>query len=142
MRVEPHVLTLQRLDHIGIYVRSLPRAEAFYRDVLGFALHRRLPHQTLVRLGDVAIALMEVPDRAPTDPEVVRDPLGRAHQAFLVTDAALDVALASFPARGIPCHGPVDWSDHRCLYFLDPDYNLLELVTERHAPSVDPPESV
>jgi extradiol dioxygenase family protein len=26
---------------------------------------------------------------------------------------------------------PIDWGDHECLYFLDPDGNLLELVGYR-----------
>jgi catechol 2,3-dioxygenase-like lactoylglutathione lyase family enzyme len=135
---ERDVLTLSRLDHLGIYVRSLERAEEFYRNVLGLELHRRLPHQTLVRLGDVAIALMADADRAPSGPEVIQNPLGRAHHAFLVSDDVLVQALAVFRAAGIPHHGPVDWGDHDCLYFLDPDYNLLELVTERR-PKEDAP---
>lgn len=125
------MLALKRVDHLSLYVRSAERAEAFYREVLGFALHRRLPHQVLVQLGETVIALMEDAERAPASAEAIDSPLGRAHVAFLAGDRTLDDALDAFRARGVPTHGPVDWGDHRCLYFLDPDGNLLELVTER-----------
>jgi catechol-2,3-dioxygenase len=36
-----------------------------------------------------------------------------------------------FKARSIPTYGPIDWGDHDCLYFLDPDGNLLEIVAYR-----------
>ena len=44
-----------------------------------------------------------------------------------------DLAAAQklFGERAIPHHAPIDWGDHECLYFLDPDGNLLELVGYR-----------
>jgi len=36
-----------------------------------------------------------------------------------------------FAKRGVPHHAPIDWGDHDCLYFVDPDGNLLELVGYR-----------
>jgi extradiol dioxygenase family protein len=33
----------------------------------------------------------------------------------------------------VPFHAAIDWGDHECLYFLDPDGNLLELVAYRVA---------
>jgi extradiol dioxygenase family protein len=43
----------------------------------------------------------------------------------------LERARDLFVDRGIPYHAPIDWGDHHCLYFLDPDGNLLELVGYR-----------
>ncbi len=106
------MIPLERVDHLSLYVRSMERAEAFYREVLGFQLHRRLPHQVLVQIGEVVIALMEDAARAPASADVIESPLGQAHVAFLVSDAALEEALDAFRARGVPTHGPVDWGDH------------------------------
>ncbi|MEE9198403.1 MAG: hypothetical protein V3U26_01250 [Dehalococcoidia bacterium] len=41
------------------------------------------------------------------------------------------LARERFPQEGIPCHGPIDWGYHDCLCFLDPDGNLLEMVSYR-----------
>jgi extradiol dioxygenase family protein len=62
---------------------------------------------------------------------VIGDPLGKSHHAFEVTHEELVAAARLFAARGIPYHAPIDWRDHDCLYFLDPDGNLLELVGYR-----------
>ena len=46
--------------------------------------------------------------------------LGKSHHAFEVGWDDLKAAETLF-----------DWGDHDCLYFLDPDGNLLELVGYR-----------
>ena len=47
----------------------------------------------------------------------------------------LETARGLFAERGIPHHPPIDWGDHDCVYFLDPDGNLLEIVAYKR-PSV------
>lgn len=124
-------LTLRRLDHFGVDVADLSRAERFYTEILGMTVRMRLVDQVLLRYGDGACALFLKPDRAPGGLEQVANPLGKSHHAFLVDHGDLARALAMFSARGIPHHAPIDWGDHECLYFLDPDGNLLELVGYR-----------
>ena len=124
-------MKLRHLDHFGIDVADLARAERFYTDVLGMTVQRRLPDQVLLRYGDGACALFFKPDRAPGGREQIDNPLGKSHHAFDVEYAELARARALFEARGIPHHAPIDWGDHDCLYFLDPDGNLLELVGYR-----------
>jgi hypothetical protein len=34
-------------------------------------------------------------------------------------------------AAGVESAAPIDWGDHDCIYFLDPDGNLLEMVCYR-----------
>ena len=84
-----------------------------------------------MRGGETSCALFLRPDRAPADLEHVRNPLGKSHHAFEVGWDDLKAAEALFTARGVPYHAPIDWGDHDCLYFLDPDGNLLELVGYR-----------
>jgi catechol 2,3-dioxygenase-like lactoylglutathione lyase family enzyme len=79
-------LRLKRLDHFGVDVADLGRAERFYREVLGMSVQMRLADQVVMRGGETSCALF-------------LRPLGKSH--------------------------------HDCLYFLDPDGNLLELVGYR-----------
>jgi catechol 2,3-dioxygenase-like lactoylglutathione lyase family enzyme len=124
-------LTLRGLDHFGIDVADLARAERFYTDLLGMTVHMRLADQVLLRYADTACALFLKPDRVAGGLEQIEDPLGKSHHAFLVEHAELGRALALFAERRVPHHAPIDWGDHECLYFLDPDGNLLELVGYR-----------
>jgi catechol 2,3-dioxygenase-like lactoylglutathione lyase family enzyme len=126
-------LTLRRLDHFGVDVSDLDRAERFYTDVLGMRVELRLPDQRLLRYGDGNCALFHKPGRPGPDPAVIAQPLGKSHHAFEVPWEDLDAARRLFAERGIPHHAPIDWGDHHCLYFLDPDGNLLELVGYRAA---------
>ncbi len=121
-------LALKRLDHFGVDVSDLDRAERFYTEVLGMRVELRLPDQRLLRYGDGNCALFWKPDRVPADPAIIGDPLGKSHHAFEVPWDDLEAARHLFAERGIPHHAPIDWGDHHCLYFLDPDGNLLELV--------------
>ncbi|HYC07988.1 MAG TPA: VOC family protein, partial [Steroidobacteraceae bacterium] len=45
-----HPFAVQGIDHIVLRVRELPRALAFYRDVLGCALEREQPELGLTQL--------------------------------------------------------------------------------------------
>ena len=120
---------LSRLDHLAIYVSDLSSAERFYTNVLGMRLRDRLGDMTLVECGGIAIGLIKRPELAPRDPSIIRTPLARAHQAFLVERENFNAARLALQAAGAPTHGPVNWGDHECFYFLDPDGNLLEIVT-------------
>lgn len=122
-------IKLERLDHLAIYVSDVPRAERFYTEVLGMERVMVLPDQTLVRLGDQNFGLMLGENLLPPDPGILEHPLGKAHHAFLVRDEEFEPARASLAAAGAALSERVDWGDHRCFYFLDPDGNLLEIVT-------------
>jgi catechol 2,3-dioxygenase-like lactoylglutathione lyase family enzyme len=125
------MLRVRRLDHFGVDVADLDRAERFYTDVLGMTVELRLPDQRLLAYGDGNCALFWKPDRQPGGLEQIRSPLGKSHHAFEVSWEDLEAAIGTFPERGIPHHAPIDWGDHLCFYFLDPDGNLLELVGYR-----------
>jgi catechol 2,3-dioxygenase-like lactoylglutathione lyase family enzyme len=128
------VIRVTRLDHFGVDVSDLERAERFYVDLLGMTVAMRLPDQRLLGYGDGHCALFLVPDRIPGGLPLIDDPLGKSHHAFEVSWEDLRRARQLFMERGIPHHAPIDWGDHECLYFLDPDGNLLELVGYRERP--------
>ena len=126
-------LTIEHLDHFGVDVSDLQRAEEFYTKVLGMRVEMRLPDQILLRYADGSCALFLKPDRPAPDSTTIRHPLGKSHHAFRVRHAELAIARQLFTDRGILYHAPIDWGDHECLYFLDPDGNLLELVGYRES---------
>jgi catechol 2,3-dioxygenase-like lactoylglutathione lyase family enzyme len=127
-------MKLERLDHFGLEVGELVRAERFYTEVLGLAVVAHLGDQTLLQCGDQNLALFQV-DRPALTPEQRRAriarPLGHGHHAFRVSRTDFATARARLAEAGVESASPIDWGDHDCVYFLDPDGNLLELVSYR-----------
>ena len=121
------MLKLKGLDHFGIEVSDMERSLDFYARTLGMDLQARFGAMSLMKCGDNELALFERPDLPPRPMELT-EPRGRGHWAFRVGEADFARAQEGFPVEGIPVHGPVDWGDHQCFYFLDPDGNLLELI--------------
>jgi catechol 2,3-dioxygenase-like lactoylglutathione lyase family enzyme len=127
-------MKLEQLDHFGIEVNCLAEAERFYTEVLGLDVVAHLGDQTLLQCGAQNLALFRVA-RPPLTPEQRRQridhPLGRGHHAFRVSRADFENAGERLTAAGVERAKPIDWGDHDCMYFLDPDGNLLEIVSYR-----------
>jgi lactoylglutathione lyase len=129
-----HTIAIERVDHIGVRVRDLERALAFYR-VFGFTLaHRskgdgvaivRNEHGVELNLifnanaGDPAgNILMDVPDKFP----------GYTHIALRV--ASIPATIAALRANNLAItQGPVSFgeSGQVSLFVRDPDRNVIEL---------------
>jgi len=127
-------MKLERLDHFGIEVADLPRAERFYTTVLGLSIVNRFGDQVLLDCGGQNLALFHVvrPPLSPVERRaIVSHPLGRGHHAFRVSREDFASASARLAKAGSETASPIDWGDHDCLYFLDPDGNLLELICYR-----------
>lgn len=125
-------MPLLMLDHFGLDVADLDRAEQFYTEVLGLAVVQRFGrHQVLLQCGRLNIALFERHDLPPRVTDRIENPLGKGHHAFKISPSDWQATRERFMARGVPTYGPIDWGDHDCLYFLDPDGNLLEIVSYR-----------
>jgi len=127
-------MKLERLDHFGIEVSDRERAERFYVGVLGFPVVARFGDQTMLDCGGQNLALFVVsrpPLEAAERNRRISNPLGKGHHAFKVSRPDFDAAKAELAAAGVETASPIDWGDHDCIYFLDPDGNLLELVSYR-----------
>lgn len=122
------MIPVRSIHHTGVFVRDLAKARRFYEKVLGMECFLEVPRQAFLRFGDGdELALFEDPDRAPTDgPEKLADPHMEAHVAFSIDGDRYAEAKAWMEEQGIGSTA-IDWGDHECLYFLDPDGNLLEL---------------
>jgi len=127
-------IAIERVDHIGIRVRNLDRALAFY-GVLGFELTRRAAgddvaiirneHNLELNLvfnanaGDPAAnILMDLPEKFP----------GYTHIALRV--ASIPATIAALKANDIAIsQGPVSFgeSGHVSVFVRDPDRNVIEL---------------
>jgi lactoylglutathione lyase len=127
-------IPIERVDHIGIRVRNLDHALAFY-GVLGFELVRRaeaddvaiIRNEPGVELNLVFNAdagdpprniLMDVTDKFP----------GYTHIALRV--ASIPATIAALKANDIAItQGPVNFGEggHVSVFIRDPDRNVIEL---------------
>src|ERR1041384_7757250 len=102
-------MRVRRLDHFGVDVADLARAEVFYTGVLGMSVRVRLSY------GQGSCALFLKSDRQPGGLEQIKNPLGKSHHAFEVSWEDYADAQRIFRERDIPHHAPIDWGDHECL---------------------------
>jgi catechol 2,3-dioxygenase-like lactoylglutathione lyase family enzyme len=127
-------MKLERLDHFGIDTADLARAERFYTQVLGLGVVARFGDQVLMQCGDQNLAIFHS-SRPPIDPSEraarIAHPLGQSHHAFRVSREDFARACDELATAGVEFAPTIDWGDHDCIYFLDPDGNLLEIVSYR-----------
>jgi catechol 2,3-dioxygenase-like lactoylglutathione lyase family enzyme len=121
---------MDAVDHINVDVDDLESCYGFYRDVLALDLLRPPDDfqgdHAMFEAGDTVVTLAET-GRAEgwTD---LGHPLDKAHIAF-ETDRSQYEALVDRLGGQFPKQGPYDWGDFEGFYFLDPDGNLLEVIT-------------
>jgi catechol 2,3-dioxygenase-like lactoylglutathione lyase family enzyme len=126
------------LDHVSLGVRVLPRATAFYRDVLatiGYRVHRETPEEVAFGPGeDWSFFLYP----APGDDAIVG---ARMHVAFYAADrervrAFYDAALAAgaqaLPDRS-PAHRPQFGEHYFGAVLKDPDGHAIEVLSRAPA---------
>jgi catechol 2,3-dioxygenase-like lactoylglutathione lyase family enzyme len=131
---DKRTVRIEQVDHIGIRVRDLERALAFYR-VLGFELRHKVSHDAVAIIANEAgieinliynanagddgtNILMDIPDRKYA---------GYTHVALRVT--FVNDTLAALKENGIAIsQGPVTFGDgHVSVFVRDPDHNVIEL---------------
>jgi catechol 2,3-dioxygenase-like lactoylglutathione lyase family enzyme len=116
------MLAIQGVYEVAILVKDLPRAETFYREVLGFTEGLRDARRPWVflRTGGRGgmVVLQEDKGQWPAQ-----------HIAFTVAAADLEAAAQTLRKHGVAVRGPVlhAWMPAKSLYFADPDGHNLEL---------------
>jgi lactoylglutathione lyase len=125
-------ITIEKVDHIGIRVRDMGRALAFYR-VLGFELRHKVDFDDVAIIAndhDVEINL--IINAKHDEPNILMDVpekhAGYTHVALRV--ASIAATIEALKANGIAItQGPVSFgADGGVSVFVrDPDRNVIEL---------------
>jgi catechol 2,3-dioxygenase-like lactoylglutathione lyase family enzyme len=127
---------LDRVLETALYVADLPRARAFYVDVLGCAPLLDTPRLVALDVAGQSVLLLfqrgATEAALPTPGGVVpgHGAAGVQHLAFAVAADALPAWTARLAAAGVPVESRVRWPrGGSSLYLRDPDGHSLELVT-------------
>lgn len=123
---------MDAIDHINVDVNDLETCYPFYRDVLDLDL-RRPPSDfqgdhAMFEAGETIVTLAETGRAEQWDERGLDHPLDKAHIAFETDRDTYETYVTDLDGQ-FPKQGPYDWGDFEGFYFLDPDGNLLEVVT-------------
>jgi methylmalonyl-CoA/ethylmalonyl-CoA epimerase len=121
---------LKRLDNVGIAVKDVPRALAFYREKLGLAAQGD-ENGGSVQIGNASLYIFRTAKRRAavqrrTD-DYLNDPPGLDHLAFEVND--LDAECRVLAKRGVEfLSKPARAGNLRYAGFHDPEGNMLYII--------------
>ncbi len=120
----------------ALYVADLPRARAFYRDVLGCPVLLDTPRLVALDVAGRGVLLLfqqGATDAAlPTEGGLVpgHGAAGVQHLAFAVARDAVPAWIARLAAAGVAVESRVRWArGGESVYFRDPDGHSVELAT-------------
>lgn len=126
------MLPIRGIYEVAIKVRDLPRAERFYREVLGLKIGIRDARRNwlFLRAGGMngMIVLQEEKGEFPSQ-----------HFAFTVDETEIQNAAKILRYGGVDVEGPVfhEWMPATSLYFADPDGNALEFCAPKFSKHTD-----
>ncbi len=120
----------------ALYVADMPRAVAFFKDVLGLDPMLTGDRLTAFDAGRQGVLLLflngaSVADM-PIDDSVIpgHDGSGPVHMAFAIETDDYEPWRRRLADLGVPLRSEVTWSrGGRSLYFDDPDGHVIELAT-------------
>lgn len=128
-------MKLRKVNHIAVIASDIERSIAFYVDVLGFTIFRKVYREErdswkvdLALDGEYLIELFTFPD-APSRPSYP-EALGLRHLAFSVDD--IESSISELQAKGVKTENiRVDpFTGCKCVFFADPDGLPIELVED------------
>ena len=128
--------SITRVLETALYVDDLPRALAFYRDVLGLRVMSEGPRLVTFDAGQGTVLLLF--QRGATADGLrfaagwipPHNGSGPAHFAFAIAADEFEDWAARLAAHGIAIESRVPWSaGGQSLYFRDPDGHSVELAT-------------
>ncbi len=116
----------KNLNHLTLRVKDIAAAQAFYTDVLGMTVNRRLGStMTFLQCGDSEFVIVKSENPGKSDGKGA----GIDHFGFKVNSTAeVDEAAEYLRDQHVTIlAGPADRSDGRFVFFVDPDGNMLEI---------------
>jgi lactoylglutathione lyase len=127
-------IDIERVDHIGVRVRDLDRALAFYR-ILGFSLLHRAQGDDVAIIRNqqgVELNIIFNADAGSAAENILMDVAGKyagyTHIALRVTSIPATIAVLRASDVAIT-QGPVSFGDagQVSVFIRDPDRNVIEL---------------
>ena len=140
--VSRRTIAVEQVDHIGVRVRDLDRALAFY-GVLGFKLEVKVPYDAVAIIrNDLGVELNLVINANAGDPnknilmDVPEKYAGYTHVALRIGSIA-DAITALNEHNIAITQGPVSFGrdGHVSVFVRDPDRNVIELRGRAEDPS-------
>jgi len=121
--------SVQSIDHVEVFVRSIPEAIQWYGDALGLReMARWDPEPVMIGAGGTMLALFRAAPNSMRQGEAAAPAL-RWHRVAWRTDrTGFEAAQAHLTALGISFRGPVDHDTAWSIYFQDPDGHPLEIT--------------
>ena len=132
---------LNGLVEVALFVEDLPRACAFYEQVLGLRKIQSSERGCVFRVANRQFLLLVTHEAARTPSETSggvvppcavpqREGPGPGHIAFAVSRGALDSWRTCVENHGVEVLSDITWQrGTRSLYFRDSDGHLIELAT-------------
>ena len=128
---------MDAVDHINVDVDDLEACYPFYLDRLDLELLRPPSdfqgEHAMFDVGGTVLTLAET-GRADGWRGRIEHPLDKAHIAFETDRDDYERFVGDLDGQ-FPKQGPYDWGEFEGFYFLDPDGNLLEVITYDPAPA-------
>ena len=123
---------MDAVDHINVDVDDLKECYSFYRDVLALSLLRPPEdfqgNHAMFQAGNTVVTLVESGRAERWHQTGLEHPLDKAHIAFETSRERYESLIDELEGQ-FPLQGPYDWGEFEGFYFLDPDGNLLEVIT-------------
>lgn len=125
-------LSIARLDHLVLTVKSISRSVSFYTKVLNFSVHKFGDGRTALAFGSQKINLHEYGKEF--EPKAEKPTPGSADLCF-ISETPLKKVIEHLKETGTGVlEGPVERtgavSKLLSVYFRDPDNNLIEVSNE------------
>ena len=134
--MDPLPPAIRRVVETALYVDDLPRATAFYRDVLGLRVLEEGVRMASIDAGGATLLLLFKRGATvngltfPGGRIPPHDGSGPVHMAFGIAVADVEMWEKQLAAHGVEVESRVTWTrGGRSLYFRDPDQHSIELVT-------------